>query len=101
MTFQRKSYLLKIPLFRDYCYTILRYIYLLRLKKNFFLVVTNGAHVCACVHKWVGVRMCKCVCVFYLEKEVIQLTSSLLGLPSCHYRILGIGVLALSELADD
>lgn len=42
------------------------------------------------------------MCVsFYLEKEVIQLTSSLPGLPSCHCRIFGIGILALSELTDD
>ena len=106
MTFQSKSCLLKIPLFIDYCCTVLRYIYPPRLKK-IFLVVTNGAHVCTCVHKWRGVRICKCVCVCLSGKggdtmfSNIQLNSSLLGLPSFHHRILGIGVLALSELADD
>ena len=31
----------------------------------------------------------------------MQLNSLLLGLSNCHYRILGIGVLDLSALADD
>lgn len=66
MTIQRKSYLLEIPHFRDYHFDI----YPLRFLKCFCVCVC-GAHVYVCVHKWVGVRMCKCVS-FHLEREVIS-----------------------------
>lgn len=69
MTIRRKSESLKIPRFRDCCYTIL--IYILQDFLNIF-VSESVVPMDVCVHKWVGVRMH----VSYLQRKVTPCVAS-------------------------